>query len=269
MKELQWRIPGTARIHGVSVGVLPLRPRPSALGARRSDVTPTTPLHTERPFSSTSWIAHLRSSKLRHRDAGGQRPGGDSHRLGRGRGADGGRREPARAHGPGDAGGGAAAHARARAIRGGPEPHRRHQPVPQRPVPPRPGDRAHRDERGLREPHQLPGLDRSEPRPHEAIRTSWIERKRANPDKHFSVSGFCSADYTRDLEAMGTPVYEEARHATRAVAAPAGFARSFRERRPRPAVPAPASLPAGPVNEISALKVLAAAGVPIVPARQV
>ena len=42
----------------------------------------------------------------------------------------------------------------------------------------------------------------------EANRASWIERKRANPDKHFAVSGFCTADYTRDLEAVEIPVYE-------------------------------------------------------------
>ena len=139
-------------------------PSPPTLCPRRSHITPTTPLHTERPFANTSWIARLRSSKLRHRDAAGQQPGGDGHRLEPGRGADGGQREPARAYGSAHAGGGAAAHARARAVRGGPEPHRRHRPVPQRPVPPRPGDRARRDERELREPRQLPGLERAVPR---------------------------------------------------------------------------------------------------------
>ena len=102
----------------------------------------------------------------------------------------------------------------------------------------------------------------------EATRASWIERKRANPDKHFAVSGFCTPDYNRVLEAVGIPVYEEATHATHAIAALAGFARSFRERRARPAVPAPAELPAGPVNELAALDILAAAGVPTVPARR-
>ena len=58
----------------------------------------------------------------------------------------------------------------------------------------------------------------------EATLASWIARKRANPDMHFAVSGFCTPEYTRDLEAAGIPVYEEATHATRAVvprAAPA------------------------------------------------
>ena len=155
--------PGTARIHGVGVGVLTLRPRASVLGASTSHPRP--PFTLNDPFGGTSWISRLRSSKLRHQDAAGQRPGGDGHSLGRGRGADGGRCEPARALGPADAGGCAAADARARAARGGPEPHRRHRPVPQRPVPPRPGDRARRDERGLREPRQLPGFDRAKPRP--------------------------------------------------------------------------------------------------------
>ena len=66
---------------------------------------------------------------------------------------------------------------------------------------------------------------------------------------------------------MGNPIYEEATHATRAIAALAGFAKSFRERRPRPAVPAPASVPTGPVNELAALDIPATAGVPVVPAR--
>ena len=101
----------------------------------------------------------------------------------------------------------------------------------------------------------------------EATRGAWIERKAANPETHFAVSGFCTEDYTRDLEAAGIPVYEEATHATRAIAALAGFARSFRERRPRPAVPARAELPAGPLNELAALNIVAAAGVPTVPAR--
>ena len=77
----------------------------------------------------------------------------------------------------------------------------------------------------------------------EATLTSWIERKRSNPNKHFAVSGFCTADYTRDLEAAGIPAYEEAPHAL------AAFARSVRGRRPRPAVPAPASRPTVPVKE--------------------
>ena len=101
----------------------------------------------------------------------------------------------------------------------------------------------------------------------DATRDAWIERKAANPETHFAVSGFCTADYTRDLEAAGIPVYEEATHATRAIAALAGFARSFRERRARPDVPAPADLPAGPLNELDALDIAAAAGVPTVPAR--
>ena len=101
----------------------------------------------------------------------------------------------------------------------------------------------------------------------EATRGAWIERKAANPAMHFAVAGFCTADYTRDLEAAGIAVYEEATHATRAIAALAGFARSFRERRPRPAVPATADLPAGPLNELAALDIVATAGVPTVPAR--
>ena len=103
----------------------------------------------------------------------------------------------------------------------------------------------------------------------EAARSAWMERKEANPATHFAVAGFCDRDHVRDLEGAGIPVYEEATHATRAVAALAGFARSFRERRPRPSVPPPMELPADSVNEIEALEAVAAAGVPIVPARRV
>ena len=104
----------------------------------------------------------------------------------------------------------------------------------------------------------------------EATRSAWIERKAASPLMHFAVAGYCTPDYTRDLEAAGIPVYEEATHATRAIAALAGFARSFRERRPRPpAAPGAASLPAGPVDELGALAAVAAAGVPVAPARRV
>ena len=153
-------------------------PSPTTLCPRCSDITPTTPLHTERPFASTSWIARLRSSKLRHRDAAGQQPGGDGHRLGRGRGADGGRRGRAGARGPADAGVAAPAHAQARPVRGGPEPRRRHRPVPQRPEPARPGDRARRDERGLREPRELPGFERAELGPH-GSNSRLLERAKA------------------------------------------------------------------------------------------
>ena len=97
----------------------------------------------------------------------------------------------------------------------------------------------------------------------EVTRAFWTERKRANPDKHFAVSGFCIPGYTRDLEAVGIPVNEEA---TRAIAVLAVFARLFQERRPRQAGPAPESFPTGPVNEPAALDILAAAGVPTVPA---
>ena len=133
-------------------------PSPPTLCPRRSDIPPTPPLHSERPFASTSWTARLRSSKLRHRDAAGHRPGGDGPRPGRGRGADGGRRERARALGSADAGGSVAADSRARAVRGGAKP--------QRPVSPRPSDRTRRDERRLREPRQLPGLDQAKSRTH-------------------------------------------------------------------------------------------------------
>ena len=81
----------------------------------------------------------------------------------------------------------------------------------------------------------------------EATRGAWIERKAANPEMHFAVSGFCMEDYTRDLEAAGIPVYEEATHATRAIACFTGLSGSGARRT------------ASPLNEIDALDVVAAA----------
>lgn len=52
----------------------------------------------------------------------------------------------------------------------------------------------------------------------EAARASWIERKRADPVNHFAVSGFCTENYTRDLEAIEISVYEEVKFATHALA---------------------------------------------------
>ena len=107
----------------------------------------------------------------------------------------------------------------------------------------------------------------------EGSRRGWLRRKAGHPGVHFAVCGFSAPDYVRDLEAAGIPVYEEATHATRAIAAMAGFARSFRAWRPRPAVPAggPAAFPLpdadGPLDELAALEVLAAAGVPTISAR--
>ena len=101
----------------------------------------------------------------------------------------------------------------------------------------------------------------------EGSRRGWLRRKAAHPGMHFAVCGFSAPDYVRDLEAAGIPVYEEATHATRAIAAMAGFARSFRARRPRPGAIPPAELPDGPMSELAALEALAAAGVPTVPTR--
>ena len=52
----------------------------------------------------------------------------------------------------------------------------------------------------------------------EAARASWIGRKRADPVNHFAESGFCTENYTRDLEAIEISVYEEVKFATHALA---------------------------------------------------
>ena len=198
----------------------------------------------------------------------GQRAGGDGHRLGRGRGADGGRREPARARGRPDAGG-----AQRRMLELVPFAAARN-PIDvtgQVLNDPTLLDQAIELATGHGDYGSVVSFQGSigrNPALMEATRSAWIERKAANPAMHFAVAGFCTPDYTRDLEAAGIPVYEEATHATRAIAALAGFARSFRERRPRPAVPGAADLPVGPVNELGALAAVAAAGVPVVPARR-
>ena len=40
----------------------------------------------------------------------------------------------------------------------------------------------------------------------EATRGAWIERKATTPEMHVAVSGFCTEDYTSDLEAAGIPM---------------------------------------------------------------
>ncbi|HXP74748.1 MAG TPA: acetate--CoA ligase family protein, partial [Stellaceae bacterium] len=62
---------------------------------------------------------------------------------------------------------------------------------------------------------------------------------------------------------------EEPVHAVRAVAALAGFRRAFAAAPATPAVPAFDPLPAGPIDEPTALAILSRAGIPVVPHRLV
>ena len=225
VKESQWRIPGTARILGASAGVFTPRPRPSALGARcsvlgaRCSVLGARTSHPRPPFTLNdhsqvrpglpAYVARscvIETLPANNRVAMVTVSGGVGVLM-----AD-------------DAAG------RGLAVPPIPEsPHRRMLKL----VPFAAG-RNPIDVTGqfLNDP---PLLDQAielaatngdygslvsfqgsigrNPALMEATRASWIERKRANPDKHFPVSGFCTQDYTRDLEAVGTPVYEEATHA--------------------------------------------------------
>ena len=262
MKESGWRIPGTARIHGVSAGILTLRPRPFAIGARTLHPRPPFTLkdHSQVRPGSLAYVA--RSCVI------GTLPANDRVAM------------------VTVSGGVGVLMADDAAERGLAVP-----PIPESPhrrmlkLVPFAAARNPIDVTGqfLNDPSLLDqfiefaatngdygslvsfrGSIGRNPALMEATLTSWIERKRINPDKHFAVSGFCTPDYTRNLEAVGIPVYEEA---TRAVAALTGFARSFRERRPRPSVPASTSLPTGPVSELAALNIVATSGVPTMSAR--
>ena len=228
MKESQWRIPGTARILGASAGVFTPRPRPSALGARcsvlgartshprppftlndHSQVRPGLPAYVARSCVIETLPANNRVAMVTVSGGVGVLMADDA--AGRGLAV------PPMLE----------------------SPHRRMLKLV-----PFAAARNPVDVTGqfLNDPSlldqaielaatngdygSLVGFQGSSARnsaPMEATRAFWSERKREIPGKHFAVSGSCTPDYTRDLEAAGIPVYEEAMHATRAIAALGGL----------------------------------------------
>ncbi|HYM04269.1 MAG TPA: acetate--CoA ligase family protein [Stellaceae bacterium] len=90
------------------------------------------------------------------------------------------------------------------------------------------------------------------------------------PHTQIAVACLHTPEFRAALDGAGCLLFDEPTHAIRAVAALAQFRRSF-DATPRtePALPAAATLPAGPCDEASALAVLRQAGIPVMPHRVV
>jgi acyl-CoA synthetase (NDP forming) len=88
------------------------------------------------------------------------------------------------------------------------------------------------------------------------------------PQTLLCVSCLHTLQFRQKLAQIGCLCLEEPVHAVRAVAALAGFRRAFAAPRPEaPELPTPEPLPPAPIDESTALAVLARAGVPVVPHR--
>ena len=87
------------------------------------------------------------------------------------------------------------------------------------------------------------------------------------PETLLCLSCLHTPDFRQELAAIGCLCVEEPVHAVRAVAALAGFRRAFAETPTAPEVPVFDPLPAGPIDEPTALAVLERAGIPVVPHR--
>ena len=109
------------------------------------------------------------------------------------------------------------------------------------------------------------------PRRMEAVTGPLLELRQAYPDNVLVLSGQFAAEATRVLERAGFLLCEDPSHSVRMVAALAGFQEGFaRAGQPRalPALPAEAlPVPAHVLNEVEAKRVLASAGIPVVPER--
>lgn len=92
--------------------------------------------------------------------------------------------------------------------------------------------------------------------------------RRRHPETLLCISCLSTSAFRRSLKELGCLSYEEPVHAVRAVAALAGFRRAFAWPEPPPLdLPAPEPLPTGPLDEPTALALLARAGIPVVPHR--
>ncbi|MEC9346778.1 MAG: acetate--CoA ligase family protein [Pseudomonadota bacterium] len=96
----------------------------------------------------------------------------------------------------------------------------------------------------------------------------WTKLKQDYPDRTFAVASLVVPGAQQKFEGVGVPCFTEATHATRYVAAAAGFSRAFaRDFAWSPDVSASAPLGDGPFTETAALDVLKAAGLPTMPWR--
>jgi len=92
--------------------------------------------------------------------------------------------------------------------------------------------------------------------------------RRHHPETLLAVACYHTLQFRAALDAAGCVLFDEPTHALRAVAALSGFRRTF-DAAPGAAapLPAPEPLPQSPVDEVTALGILARAGIPVVPHR--
>lgn len=111
------------------------------------------------------------------------------------------------------------------------------------------------------------GLDREI---EDTLRDAWIRLKRNYPERLMTVSGIHTQDFRQALQRAGILTFEEPVHATRAIAALAGFRRAFAAvRKPVEVGGASKPLPAGSRNEMETMTLLKEAGFPVVEQRLV
>ena len=97
---------------------------------------------------------------------------------------------------------------------------------------------------------------------------AWSRVKKAFPDRLIAISGLVSLEYQNRVEAEGIPFARDPTHSLRAVAALAGFAKTFAQPFSRPhIVPSTHKLAEGNLNEIEAMAVLVRAGLNVIEER--
>ncbi len=101
----------------------------------------------------------------------------------------------------------------------------------------------------------------------EVLTESWERVRAAHPDRLMIAPGLHPASVSRALEANGTYAPTEPTYGPRAVAAGWFFTQSFANAADRPVVPEGVNLPSGQLNEIQAMEVLGAAGLPVIDER--
>jgi acetate---CoA ligase (ADP-forming) len=94
--------------------------------------------------------------------------------------------------------------------------------------------------------------------------------RREFPDTLLAVSCYHTAEFRAALDGAGCMLFDEPTHAVRAIAALTYFRRAFAAAPSAvPSLPAAEPLPKAPCDEVTALAVLAQAGIPVVPHRLV
>lgn len=111
------------------------------------------------------------------------------------------------------------------------------------------------------------GAATTDPRMADKLVESWERVRAAHPDRLMIAPGMHPTDVANRLEAGGTYAPTEPTYGLRAVAASWFFTQSFANAADRLDVPAGKSLPTGQLNEIEAMEVLGAAGLPMIDER--